>query len=435
MITATLKKRSIVSRTTQQCLPAALMVMAASTGCSNVAPTRIIHVTGGSAALFNQFRAYDGETGRLLSFTDVVERAGRADVVLFGEEHSNQVCNALEAQLLVALNERRRGSLADRRRPVTLAMEFFESDTQPALDAYLEGRMDEPEFRTLARQKRAYLTAHRPLIEYCRHAGIPVIAANAPARLIKAYRTSGLDYDEFRASVEPADRAWLPRTSDMLEGAYYERFVEAMSHHPAPTSAPASQPVSSPATQPASPPGPNATSSPATASDSDQNPLHNEGASHAAEPATPASGSEGDAPFAAPAEAAATQPASHSSHNAHSHAHGPPTSQPSTQPGAEERMLRSYRIQLLWDDAMSESISNHRARYPDRRIMLVVGVFHIERDGGTKAKLRQRRPDDTVCTIVFRGISDTSLQFDESDRGAGDVVIYGITPPQAHSGT
>lgn len=314
------------------------------TGCAAGLGGDLLRQTGGSAALFGQFQAFDGRTGRAMTFEQLAAQAEIADVVLFGEEHSDVVCNALEAQLLA--------TLARQRRPVTLAMEFFEADTQAALDAYLYGRINETEFRKQTRQKRAYLLAHRPLIEYCREASIPVIAANAPWRLTRALRKSGKPYDEFLAELEPADRAWLPRASELLKGPYYDRFVRAMAEHEMPTSAPSSQPTSR------------------------------------------------------------------------------PESQPSSQPDHEEQVLRAYRSQSLWDDSMAEAMSNHRSRFPDRRVMLVVGGFHVASEGGTWTKLRRRRPQDAVLTIIFRGTSKTPPTFDEADRGAGEIVIYGIQPPE-----
>lgn len=316
--------------------------------------------TGGNAALFGQFRAFDGHTGKPVSFNSVVMQAQDADVILFGEQHSDVICNALEAQLLAAMHERGR--------PVSLAMEFFENDTQGPLDAYLAGRVDEADYRKLARQRKPYLLAHRPLIEYCRAMCIPVIAANAPTRLTRALRLSGKSFDEFCATTQPADRAMLPARSDMLEGEYFERFKEAMSGHEMPTSQPTSQPTTAPA-------------------------------------------ADGET-TTAPADST------------------PTTAPASNEPSKEEKLLRSYRAQSMWDDAMSEAVAIHRARHPDRRVMLVVGCFHVEKNGGTQVKFRQRRPNDRVLTIVYRGVPTPPLRFDEDDRNAGDVILYGISPPE-----
>ncbi|GEM_PF-130761 len=225
-------------------------------GCLGAARLDPVTSSRVSPALFGQFQAYDGHTGQPQSFRQVVERCRGADVILLGEEHSDPVCNQLEAQLLWALwTDAGRGA----GRPVGLAMEFFECDTQAALDAYLRGRISESDFRQQTRQGRAYVLSHRPLIELCRAAKIPVIAANAPRRLVRNYRTSGLEYADFRARLDPAEQRWLPLANVYLPGPYEDRFVEMMAGHPTgPPSAPTSQATlaTAPASQPASGPAP-----------------------------------------------------------------------------------------------------------------------------------------------------------------------------------
>lgn len=298
---------------------------------------------GGNAALFAQFRAYDGNSASPLDFSDALARANRADVVLFGEEHSNAVCNAFQAQLFARMIESR-GTVA-------LAMEFFESDTQPVLDEYLATGSDESDFRKQTRQGRAYLLAHRPLIELARRAECPIIAANAPRRLVSGLRKSGLAYSDYVQSLPPEDRVLLPANSTAPRDAYWEAFCKVMESHGTDT-APASQPSS--------------------------------------------------APSVSASEAAADD---------------------------DSLLYRGFRSQCLWDDAMAQSVAAHRARI-GAPVMLIVGSFHVAHQGGTKTKFMAARPDDRVVTIVFRGTPDTALRFDERDRQAGDIIVYGVTPPE-----
>lgn len=316
-------------------------------GCASLPRVDLERRTGGSAALFGQFQAYDGASGRRIAFADVVRRCRAADVVLFGEQHSDSVCNQLEAQLLAAL--------AADRRPVALAMEFFERDTQASLDAYLANRIDEAAFREQTRQKRAYALSHRPLIELCRSAKVPVIAANVPRRLLRAYSRSNLEFDVYRAQAEPADQRWLPRSNELIEGRYRDRFMEIMKRHPPPTSRPAKALTSAPTS--------------------------------------------------------------------------PTTTRPAGSQPPKERARRSFLAQLLWDSTMSESVADFRATYPRRRVLLIVGSFHVAYEGGTQAKLRERRPDDRVVTIVYRDDPTGRFELAADDRDAGDIVIYGIAPP------
>ncbi|MEW6198188.1 MAG: ChaN family lipoprotein [Planctomycetota bacterium] len=340
---------------------AALALGLLTAGCALPPRIDLTPVTGGSAALVGQFQAYDGHTGRPLTFAEVARRAARADVILFGEEHSDAVCNQIEAQLLHAL--------AGRTQPIALALEFFESDTQAALDAYLVGRLDESAFREQTRQGRAYVLAHRPLIELCRVAHLSVVAANAPRRLVSAYRKSGVSYEEYRAGIEPADQRWLPATNEYVSGTYEARFFDLMSGHgpapPTPSPQPATtQPIGTrPTTRPVSMP--------------------------------------------APASAPTTAPA---------------------MPSADATKSL-YWSQLLWDQAMAESLAHFRDRYPTHRVMLIVGSFHVAHTGGTATKFLRRRPHDRVLTVIYRSTPDGRFAFQDDDRHAGDIVVYGIVPP------
>jgi uncharacterized iron-regulated protein len=118
--------------------------------------------------------------------------------------------------------------MAGQARPVALALEFFEADTQGALDDYLAGRIDEAEFRQRSGRDERYDASHRPLIELCKEAGIPVIAANAPRPLVTAYRKSKLDYSDYLASLTEEERALLPRSSVPPDDEFKRRFMELM---------------------------------------------------------------------------------------------------------------------------------------------------------------------------------------------------------------
>jgi uncharacterized iron-regulated protein len=347
------------------------LLLALHAGCAGVTRREVAERGAGSAALFGQFQACDGRTGRPMSWAQVVRRCGRADVILFGEQHADPVCNQLEAQLFA--------SLAARQRRVALAMEFFEADTQASLDAYLRGRIDEPAYREQTRQGRAYVLSHRPLLELCRAAHIPVIAANAPRRLVRAYRTSDREYDAFRAELDPAEQRWLPAGNELLAGPYEERFLAMMREHG--PFGPGAQPASAPATA----------SSPTTL------------------------------PTTEPV--AETQPTATTA----------PVSQPAADAPTEESAERFFLAQLLWDEAMADALADYRARYPTYRVMLIVGGFHVAHDGGTLLKLRLRRPHDRIVTIVYGSTTDGRFPFDGEDRDAGDIVLYGIAPPEEAS--
>lgn len=153
------------------------------------------------------YRVFDAQ-GRPASVEQVVEALAAADVLFVGEAHDDAVAHLLEAELLRRAHERfgRPGAAGGGRR-VALSLEMFEADVQVVLDEYAAGLISERHFLLSSRPWRNYETDYRPLVEYARAQGLPVIAANAPARYVNRVAAHG------PASLErltAAAKAWLP---------------------------------------------------------------------------------------------------------------------------------------------------------------------------------------------------------------------------------
>src|SRR5689334_20096852 len=100
----------------------------------------------------------DGRTGARLSFAEFLDALAQRDAVFLGETHIDETTHRVELGVY-------EGLLARRPQEVVLAMEMFERDVQPALDAYLAGQLPEKDFRAQSRPWGNYDTAYRPLIE------------------------------------------------------------------------------------------------------------------------------------------------------------------------------------------------------------------------------------------------------------------------------
>jgi uncharacterized iron-regulated protein len=159
--------------------------------------------------------------GATTNFAAVLAGVADVDLVAFGELHDHAVGSRQELALLTGM--------AAQPRPVALAMEFFEADHQAALDQYLAGAIDEPTFRTRTDRDARYDASHRPLIELCKQRRIPVIAANAPRRLVTGYRKSGApSYEAYLSSLSAADRGYMPRSSVPPDDEFKVRFMKFM---------------------------------------------------------------------------------------------------------------------------------------------------------------------------------------------------------------
>lgn len=203
-----------------------LMVGAALTGCAHkgpITPTTTPALDAQRAALesFDSDRvtAFDGETGEALVWSEIVERAAAADVVMIGEMHGHPEGLATAAALFSDV-------IALEAHAAALSMEFFERDEQAAIDDYLAGITDEEQFRkATGRTDGNYPPGHREMVETARSAGAPVYGANAPRRYVRLARTDGY---ETLAGLTFEQRRLFAIPSSLPDGPYKDRFFEVM---------------------------------------------------------------------------------------------------------------------------------------------------------------------------------------------------------------
>ncbi|MDX1270085.1 MAG: ChaN family lipoprotein, partial [Oceanisphaera sp.] len=131
-------------------------------------------------------RLADAREGKTLNLETLTQRLAGADIVVIGEYHGHQAAHLLQSQIQEALY---------RRHPLqVLSMEQFNLDKQAAVDAYLSGETGETEFIEDSNAWENYRASYRPLIEFARQHGLPVIAANAPAAIVRCVGRTGPGY-------------------------------------------------------------------------------------------------------------------------------------------------------------------------------------------------------------------------------------------------
>ena len=164
------------------------------------------------------FRVVETATGNTVSFTSLIERASRADVVFFGEQHDDPETHFLEFGLLEGLGQR----LSN----VVLSLEMFERDVQPSLDRYLSGAQSESTFLASSRPWPRYATDYRPMVQLARVRGWKVIAANIPRPMASAISRKGMAALDTLTTLERTyASAALVCTPDT---PYYTRFAATM---------------------------------------------------------------------------------------------------------------------------------------------------------------------------------------------------------------
>ncbi|HET7219311.1 MAG TPA: ChaN family lipoprotein [Vicinamibacterales bacterium] len=166
-------------------------------------------------------RVYDGRRQSFSDFEVMLADLARADVIFVGEQHDDPNTHRLEAAILDGL--RRRGA------QLTVSLEMFERDVQPALDSYLAGSSSEDEFLKSSRPWPRYATDYRGLVEMAKSERWPVVAANVPRRIAaQAAKGGPAAIDQ----LTPEDRAFTAAELRCPLDAYFDRFWETMTGHP-----------------------------------------------------------------------------------------------------------------------------------------------------------------------------------------------------------
>lgn len=134
------------------------------------------HTGGQSPALERYYREYMREFRRyqkVSSYGELHEALLDSDVVFIGDYHTLRQSQEVALRLLLR-------ALADER-PVVLALEMIHAGDQAALDAYMNGDLDEERFLRAIRYEHTWnfdWRNYRPLFEAARHAGISVHGIN-----------------------------------------------------------------------------------------------------------------------------------------------------------------------------------------------------------------------------------------------------------------
>ena len=184
-----------------------------ATGSPTGAPTLA------AAATYAPHRVFDTRRRRFIDLETLIARIAKdADVAFLGEFHNDPGTHVLQAAVLEGVQRRREGK-------VVLALEMFERDVQPQLDAYLAGSIDEPTFLAQSRPWPNYRTDYRPMLEFAKAQQWPVIAGNVPRRLAQIVSRRGLIALD---SIPESDTPFVARENLCPRNAYWERFRETM---------------------------------------------------------------------------------------------------------------------------------------------------------------------------------------------------------------
>ena len=136
------------------------------------------------------------------------------DVVFIGESHRHPAHHLAEMSIFRALYERNPN--------LTLSLEQFERDVQPVLDDFLAGKIGEQTLRDEGRAWDNYPTSYRPLVEFSKARGLPVIASEVPVWVVRCVGRLG---PEALDKLTPEQRTWAAAELNLQDGPYKDKYL------------------------------------------------------------------------------------------------------------------------------------------------------------------------------------------------------------------
>jgi len=190
-------------------------------GCSAMGPKMPpLASVEGVPGHFAEGRIIDLNRGNSISFEALMDNLQEIDLIFVGEVHDNPEHHLIEVQILQAL--------MSRYGPLTVAMEFFDTTQQPALDRYINKDSNEPEFLNEVGWAKGWSFPYhfyRPLVVPARERGNRLIGINLPHRVVRKVARSGLE------SLTPEERGHAAEEIDLNNEAHRQYLSEVFTHH------------------------------------------------------------------------------------------------------------------------------------------------------------------------------------------------------------
>ena len=149
-------------------------------------------------------------------------QVARKKIVYIGESHDRFSHHLVELEIIKALH--RQG------RTIAIGMEMFQRPAQRALDNYIAGKIDERQFLRESRYFAGWgydYNLYRPILNFARAQGIPVVALNVEQETVRKVFRQGLD------SLSPEEKTKIPAQLDFSDKAYEERLKKVFKEHEA----------------------------------------------------------------------------------------------------------------------------------------------------------------------------------------------------------
>jgi len=166
----------------------------------------------------SDLRMYDLNLGKETSMSNAIELLKQNRIILVGEHHSNKKHHEAQRDVIRTLKETGL--------QVAIGLEMFRSDSQQALDRWINGDIGEEKFRQIYYDNWNYpWSAYHMIFEYAREAKIPLIGLNVTRDITRQVSRQGFK------SLTAAQRGELSNITCRVDKEYMEYIKNAFGGH------------------------------------------------------------------------------------------------------------------------------------------------------------------------------------------------------------
>ncbi len=160
----------------------------------------------------------DTGTGELIGRAELARRLADTRILFIGEEHTNDEFHRVQLHMLEALVAADRG--------VLIGLEMFPWTQQPALDDWVQGKLDEQAFIERSRWYETWSHHwghYREIFLYAQRQKLPMYGINAPREVVRAVRSKGFE------ALDATARERMPPTLDLTSEEHRRLFRASFS--------------------------------------------------------------------------------------------------------------------------------------------------------------------------------------------------------------
>lgn len=166
------------------------------------------------------------EKGKEVKYSKMIKDLAKADMIYFGEYHTNPISHWMQIELAKSLYEIKDNNLY-------FGAEMFENGNQLVLNEYLAGFYSEKKMlREITQLWDNYQTDYKPLVEFAKQNKLRFIATNIPRRYASMIYKHGMEaFDMF----SPEAKLMIGPLQEYYDASVYEDMKDNMGGHIPPT--------------------------------------------------------------------------------------------------------------------------------------------------------------------------------------------------------